>query len=652
MKHTTFIKSSFWIALLACTSNVFTACEDDITISSENNSFGNIEGNFGYVKSAAGAKALTAIAINGDKHGTGHLYFELNKATNKDITVTFKVDESALNTYNQVNGTNYPMYPTDKLSLENEGITTIPAGKRKSSSVELDIQPGGTIGTTYAVAVSATASDGIETSSNNESYIYLVTPQATLPDTEKGRVKTICYIEVNNENILNAGEYTMENSKKPFFDIVNVFAANIRLNEEGKPYVHCNPQVTFVLENADKLIRPLQQKGIKVHLTILGDHTPAGMRSLGDEAAKDFAKELKSYVDIYGFDGISFDDEWSNYEQVGGHPGLVVPSQEQYSRLIYECRQIMPDKQIGVYWCKQENGEPSINYPLGDIEGKDVNDLLDYTVFGNYNLWNTLNHINIVKQCPYALDLSKISLLNPNPAYLSRIKDEGYGYFATYNLKAGNNYIDKFNQIGQALYSENIVWTKQEYGRTDFIPSPSTAIKDYNYYLGTWEIQTVQSFTWTGRNWNQRGPGMKFTIRIEENIKDKSYYVYGWAPYSELLEKYPLTAEYIAENISIRIPIPQMLHNPDTEEPLMWKMHWATPGSTVNSWKIAESNGEFKMFTNNDGSITLKPFPFQPNIGYTCIPFCSNDDGKTWLYTHTIFQQAHPTGLNYNLIKK
>ena len=110
--------------------------------------------------------------------------------------------------------------------------------------------------------------------------------------------------------------------------------------------------------------------------------------------------------------------------------------------------------------------------------------------------------------------------------------------------------------------------------------------------------------------------------------------------------------EYIAENISIRIPIPQMLHNPDTEEPLMWKMHWATPGSTVNSWKIAESNGEFKMFTNNDGSITLKPFPFQPNIGYTCIPFCSNDDGKTWLYTHTIFQQAHPTGLNYNLIKK
>ena len=651
MKYTRFIKSSFWIALLACTSNVFTACEDDITISSENNSFGNIEGNFGYVKSAAGAKALTAIAINGDKHGTGHLYFELNKATNKDITVTFKVDESALNTYNQVNGTNYPMYPTDKLSLENEGITTIPAGKRKSSSVELDIQPGGTIGTTYAVAVSATASDGIETSSNNESYIYLVTPQATLPDTEKGRVKTICYIEVNNENILNAGEYTMENSKKPFFDIVNVFPANIRLNKEGKPYVHCNPQVTFVLENADKLIRPLQQKGIKVHLTILGDHTPAGMRSLGDEAAKDFAKELKSYVDIYGFDGISFDDEWSNYEQVGGHPGLVVPSQEQYSRLIYECRQIMPDKQIGVYWCKQENGEPSINYPLGDIEGKDVNDLLDYTVFGNYNLWNELSHIDKTKQCPYAINVTEDNFY-PNSVYLSKIKNE-WGYFAIYNLKASKVYSSKFNEIGQTLYNDNIIWTEQVYGRTDFTPSRSSAIKDYNYYLGNWKISTAQQYNWTGSKWENKFSKMEFNIRIEENIKNESYYVYGWAPYGKLLEQYPLTMLYTNSDTNpLSIPMPQVLHYSDATDPLMWKMCWATPGRTANSWTVGGKEGEFRAILNSDGSITLKPFPFNDNRNCTAVPYCSNDGGNTWLYTHTIFQEAHPTGLNYELTKQ
>ena len=604
MKYTRFIKSSFWIAILACTSNLFIACEDDITISSENKSFGNIEGNFGYVKSAAGAKALTSITINGDKHGTGHLYFELNKAANKDITVTFKIDESVLKAYNQANGTNYPMYPTDKLSLENEGVTTISAGKQKSSSIELDIQSGGTIGTTYAVAVSATASDGIETSSNNQSYIYLVTPQAALPNTEKGTVKTICYIEVNNENILNTGEYTMENSGKPFFDIVNVFAANIRLNEEGKPYVYCNPQVTFVLENADKLIRPLQQKGIKVHLTILGDHTPAGMRSLGDEAAKDFAKELKSYVDIYGFDGISFDDEWSNYDLVAGYPGLVTPSQEQYSRLIYECRQIMPDKQFGVYWCKQENGGASINYPLGEVEGKDVNDLLDYTVYGNYNLWDKLGHIDEGKQCPYAINLTEGG--NPNSIFLNQIKDS-WGYFALYNLQISKNSETIINQVGETLYGEKVNWTGQIYGRTDFTSSETTTRINYKYYLGEWKVTTGGSFSWNNVSWNQFGKVMN----------------------------------YNKETAKISIPIPQIIHEPNEEDPLLWQMSYATLGNsnTANTWKKAET------VTNINGAFYNGRLYLEVNATarmQTLIPFCSNDKGNTWLYLHTNFTDQHP----------
>ena len=543
-----------------------------------------------------------------------------------------------LKAYNQANGTNYPMYPTDKLSLENEGVTTISAGKQKSSSIELDIQSGGTIGTTYAVAVSATASDGIETSSNNQSYIYLVTPQAALPNTEKGTVKTICYIEVNNENILNTGEYTMENSGKPFFDIVNVFAANIRLNEEGKPYVYCNPQVTFVLENADKLIRPLQQKGIKVHLTILGDHTPAGMRSLGDEAAKDFAKELKSYVDIYGFDGISFDDEWSNYDLVAGYPGLVTPSQEQYSRLIYECRQIMPDKQFGVYWCKQENGGASINYPLGEVEGKDVNDLLDYTVYGNYNLWDKLGHIDEGKQCPYAINLTEGG--NPNSIFLNQIKDS-WGYFALYNLQISKNSETIINQVGETLYGEKVNWTGQIYGRTDFTSSETTTRINYKYYLGEWKVTTGGSFSWNNVSWNQFGKVMNFIIKIEEKVENESYYIYGIQPYDQILEKYPLVMNYNKETAKISIPIPQIIHEPNEEDPLLWQMSYATLGNsnTANTWKKAET------VTNINGAFYNGRLYLEVNATarmQTLIPFCSNDKGNTWLYLHTNFTDQHP----------
>ena len=146
---------------------------------------------------------------------------------------------------------------------------------------------------------------------------------------------------------------------------------------------------------------------------------------------------------------------------------------------------------------------------------------------------------------------------------------------------------------------------------------------------------------------------MEFNIRIEENIKNKSYYVYGWAPYGKLLEQYPLTMLYTNSDTNpLSIPMPQVLHNSDATDPLMWKMCWATPGRTANSWTVGGKEGEFKAILNNDGSITLRPFPINDNKNCTAVPYCSNDGGNTWLYTHTIFQEAHPTGLNYELTKQ
>lgn len=634
MKHIDIFRLSALTVAFACLCTMFTACQDDIIITSENqNPFYNTEGTFGFVRSAAGAKISTTINVGEDKSGTGHLYFELSKAADKDITVTFKVDKSALTAYNVENGTSYSMYPSDKLTLENNGVAIISAGKRKSSSLELKIQPGGTIGSTYAVAISATASDGVDMALNNRSYIYLIKPVTAIPDSQKGDVKTLCYIEVNEENILNVGEYTMKESGKPFFDIVSVFAANIRINAEGKPYIHCNPQVTYVLENADKLIRPLQQKGIKVHLTILGDHTPAGVKSLSNEAAKDFAREIKSYVDIYGFDGIDFDDEYSKYEDVSGHPGLVPASQEQYSRLVYECRKIMPDKALTIYWYQNDD------YPRGDIEGKTVNEMVDYAVYGTYGAWRSLSTdlLEQKKQCPYALNLT--NRISYNEQYLNNIKSS-WGYLAFYNLKSSKIYETGMNEIGQILYNEEVLWSGQVYGRTDFTSSETTARIDYNYYLGEWDVSSGSSYTWNNTSWNEYGKPMKFTIRIEEKVKNKSYYVYGFEPYSQVLNKYPLIMNYDAETANITIPIPQIIHEADDIDPLTWQMCLGKMenNKVANCWTKLDDRGNLIGRINNDKLFLNRNYPFTQ---YTLIPFCSNDGGSTWLYTHTNFKDQH-----------
>lgn len=253
---------------------------------------------FGEVKSAAGAKMLTPIALRGDKKATGHLFFELSEPAEQEVAVTFKLDSRILDAYNQLNGTGYTMYPADKLLLENNGNVVVETGKSKSATLALDILPGGTEGATYAVAVSAVATAGTEKHTDNKAFIYLVKPLAAMPEVNAGRkVKNLCYVEVNRESMLNAGEYTMKSDKAPFFDIASVFAANIRLSADDVPYVSCNEQTRFVLDNIEQTVRPLQAKGIRVHLSILGDHTAAGMRSL----SKDAARACKGFESVYRY---------------------------------------------------------------------------------------------------------------------------------------------------------------------------------------------------------------------------------------------------------------------------------------------------------------------------------------------------------------
>ena len=170
-------------------------------------------------------------------------------------------------------------------------------------------------------------------------------------------------MEVNDENILNCGEYVMKESGKPFFDVVSIFAANINVDSEsGRVHIHCNDQVSFLLKNADKFIRPLQAKGIKVNMSILGNHDEAGMGNLSQAAAADLAKELKAFVDIYGLDGIDFDDEYTDYKE-NPSPGFEQRSRENYCRLISECRKVMPDKLLGIYEYKSNfEDSPSATY--------------------------------------------------------------------------------------------------------------------------------------------------------------------------------------------------------------------------------------------------------------------------------------------------
>ncbi len=629
----------FAAASLLVSVPVFTACEDDLTlVNGDTSKLDTVDGFYGSVRSAAGAKEGTTIVLKNGNAGTGHVYFELSSVATTDVTVTFAIDEDALAEYNTDNGTSYEMYPN--LSLANNGVVTIAAGERKSETVELNIPNGGTVGTVYAAAISATADNGVTVSSNTDSYVYLVENIGVIPNpADKGDVRTLVYIEVNDENILNAGEYTVNGV--PFFDVVSIFAANINLDSDGRPYIYCNTQVSNVLANIDEVIRPLQKKGIRVHLSILGNHDDAGMRSLSEVGAAAFAKELKAYADIYGLDGFDFDDEYSSYAEgtySGSSAGVVSSSSEctpqNYYSFLETCRELMPKEDgtaFGIYWYTTSD------HPFGS----GLEDLIDYTVYGSYGYFYEYygQTISASLQAPYAINLTTGATVNST--YLQRVADGGYGYIAFYNLKSSimPNYMDGFNQIAETLWGSSVEWTGNYYSSSS--NTASSYPINYEDFLGTWEVTSSTSLyyyydeTGTPRWWDWGG-SQTFTVTIEENVEGESYLVYGWDGLDEAQE-HPFVMTFNGYG-SASIVSPQYLDDAET-----WGMAVGTYGSGT-SWS-APYTYTYSVSMSSDGSISFSGSADRYGLGLYQI-----EDG-TWSPVISDPALPHPCG-TYTLVKQ
>ena len=120
----------------------------------------------------------------------------------------------------------------------------------------------------------------------------------------------MAYVEVNTNHLKNASCFIRSDNKQPFFGLIGLFAANINGANPNEPRVYFNEHVQAVLKSAQ--IKELHQHGIKVLLTLLGNHENAGWACMTSEtSAKKFANDIVDMVNAYQLDGIDIDDEYS-----------------------------------------------------------------------------------------------------------------------------------------------------------------------------------------------------------------------------------------------------------------------------------------------------------------------------------------------------
>lgn len=240
-------------------------------------------------------------------------------------------------------------------------------------------------------------------------------------------VASVAYIEVNDNTMLNAAQYTLDDGS-PAFDIAVIFAANI--NYDGhSAYLHLNENVQHVLDEAETTIRPLQKMGIKVTLSVLGNHQGAGFANFPDARAADrFAQEVASTVRRYGLDGVDLDDEWAKY----GSNGTGMPNEHSFVELVESLRKYLPKRLITFYVIG-----PSAERQV--YQGRRVGDLLDYAWNPYYGAFADFD-VPGLPRAQYgaaAVDLRPGSDTTPELVrdFAERTRDGGYGAFVTYQLQ-------------------------------------------------------------------------------------------------------------------------------------------------------------------------------------------------------------------------
>lgn len=191
-------------------------------------------------------------------------------------------------------------------------------------------------------------------------------------------MRMIAYVETNDWDIRNMGQFILQESKKPVFDIVILFAANMNYDAKAQRRVlFFNDKLQPIVNDPEKYIKPLKDRGIKVLVDILPNHQGVGYFNFQSyEEALDFAGQCKEYADKLGIDGYDIDEEYARYDKLPSKPTRREQSMFWFMRAM---KQVMPDKLLTLYDYGHGMGS-------GDRDaetGKSVSDLIDYS-WANY----------------------------------------------------------------------------------------------------------------------------------------------------------------------------------------------------------------------------------------------------------------------------
>lgn len=330
------------------------------------------------------------------------IQLKLKAPLDKDITLRIGMEDDYANNVLMANGGSYASLVTINFKKEHnletyhtnenqeglinniiinestEAFVTIKAGELQSEPIDIFFLRKSLRGQqSYLFPIQATDM------STGEIYAEVFYVATTVNDAMIGTKPFIFVGHVDTEvvNPLIATQFNLKIEKtkrrKPniqvytglWFDIINLRTATIKKSSNCNAELYLNTDISHVLKNKDKYIRPLQQAGIKTCITVKGGETGLGFSNMTDGQISEFVDQLKVVVDMYGLDGINLFDNGAGYDLENAAPVTA----ESYAKLIKALKTAMPDKLLTMVDTRE-----TTEALCDPVAGISVGDYLDY----------------------------------------------------------------------------------------------------------------------------------------------------------------------------------------------------------------------------------------------------------------------------------
>lgn len=449
------------LPLLVFTSGLMASCEGALNISPiDERPYAAVDMTIASLRNAETPVAFQTVELFSEDGNAGKgasVECSISKAVGQTVELRIEYNEGFVSEYNRLNQTSFEAFPSDAFTIQDDGVVLIAPGDTEAHPLQISFDRSKlSENIQYMLPLHiAGLPDGIQPSSSEDSYTFIVVNKGDRPSADKGTgIKTILYFG-NDSNPLQANEYTMRDSGKPFFDIVCMFAANIIWDDEKKQAsLSFNPWIQRMLDNADRYLRPLQERGTKVTLSIL-----TGVSVLSDIAAREMALEVKAVLDAYGLDGVEFDDEYNNQQNYDPNsPGIEFGN---WARFVYECKRVMPDKLIGVY---DYGSTGSFREPIDGVPARAYISYVMEAMYGSaaWGIQNGFGGLDKSQCSPYSRHGGKFMV---DQTTIERIKKEGYGYQMFFTLPDWNIAQEGLERMSQVYFDDMIQFSGKTVGR-------------------------------------------------------------------------------------------------------------------------------------------------------------------------------------------